>query len=127
MRRPSQQYSGTNPNRREHIMQRIPVYVVIPPRLLLLDVAGPLEVLRRANLVQAAVHFDVHYIGPSPSLRTSISLTVTGIEPLPERLPESAWVVLAGDVDEVMTSEAPTEPERPKSDFLNEEAIVRWL
>ena len=36
-------------------MQRILVYVVVPPRLLLLDVAGPLEVLRRANQVQAAV------------------------------------------------------------------------
>jgi transcriptional regulator GlxA family with amidase domain len=127
MKRLSQQNSRTNPNRRDHFMRRIPVYVVIPPRLLLLDVAGPLEVLRRANLIQAAVHFDVHYIGPSPSLRTSISLTVTGIEPLPDRLPESAWVVLAGDVDEVMMSEGPTDPERPKSDFLNEEAIIKWL
>jgi len=66
MRRLSQQSSRTNTNRREHFMRRIPVYVVIPPRLLLLDVAGPLEVLRRANLVQAAVYFDVRYIGPSP-------------------------------------------------------------
>src|ERR1700730_14050598 len=108
-------------------MRRIRVYVVIPPRLLLLDVAGPLEVLRRANLIQAAVHFDVHYIGPSPSLRTSISLTVPGIEPMPDRLPQSAWVVLAGDVDEVMMSEGPTGPERPKSDSIDEEAIVKWL
>src|SRR5882762_11609253 len=113
MRRLSQPNSRTNASRRERFVQRIPVYVVIPPRLLLLDVAGPLEVLRRANQVQAAVHFEVHYIGPSPSLQTSISLTITGIEPLPDLLPQSAWVVLAGDVDEVMMSEEPTGPERP--------------
>ena len=69
-------------------MQRIPVYVVLPPRLLLLDVAGPLEVLRRANHVQSGAYFDVRYIGPSPSMRTSISLTVTGIQPLPDVVPE---------------------------------------
>ena len=57
-------------------MQRILVYVVVPPRLLLLDVAGPLEVLRRANQVQAAVRFEVHYIGPSTSLQTSIGMTL---------------------------------------------------
>ncbi|WLS05232.1 hypothetical protein [Shinella oryzae] len=33
----------------------IPVFVVVPPRTLLLDVAGPMEVLRRANMEQAAV------------------------------------------------------------------------
>jgi len=32
--------------------RQIPVFVVLPPRLLLLDVAGPLEVLRQANRVQ---------------------------------------------------------------------------
>jgi len=123
----SRQNARTNTGRRDRLIQQIPVYVVIPPRLLLLDVAGPLEVLRRANQVQAMAYFDVHYIGPSPSLRTSISLTVTGIEPLPDLLPESAWVVLAGDVDEVMMCGSPTGPQRPKADAANEEAIVRWL
>lgn len=28
----------------------IPVYVVVPPYTLLMDVAGPVEVLRRANV-----------------------------------------------------------------------------
>src|SRR5262249_53208700 len=59
----------------------IPVYALLPPRLLLLDVAGPLEVLRRANELQDAVRFDVHYIGCAPSLCTSIGLTVAEIEP----------------------------------------------
>ena len=34
-------------------MKRIAVYVVLPERTLLLDVAGPLEVLRVANREQA--------------------------------------------------------------------------
>ena len=107
-------------------MQRIPVYVVLPPRLLLLDVAGPLEVLRRANHVQSGAYFDVRYIGPSPALRTSISLTVTGIQPLPDLVPEGSWIVLAGDVEEILRTEA-TAPDGSKTDGADEKAIVRWL
>src|SRR5712671_6684817 len=117
MGRHSQQNARANASRRERFVQRIAVYVVIPPRLLLLDVAGPLEVLRRANQVQSAVYFDVHYVGPSASLRTSISLTVTGIEPLPNLLPDRSWVVLTGDVDEVMMCGSPTGPEGPGADI----------
>src|SRR5512142_3367246 len=49
----------------EPAMQRIPVYVVLPPRLTLLDLAGPMEVLRRANVEQSDLRFDVHYMGAS--------------------------------------------------------------
>lgn len=45
------------------IVRVVPVYVVIPPRVLLLDVAGPLEVLRKANLEQHKLRFDVCYMG----------------------------------------------------------------
>jgi transcriptional regulator GlxA family with amidase domain len=105
--------------------RRIKVVVVVPPRLLLLDVAGPLEVLRRANQVQNAVHFDVQYIGPSPSLQTSVGLTISAIEPLPHALPRDAMVVLAGDVDEVMCRGAAAA--KSAADAVCEEAIVRWL
>ena len=108
-------------------MQRILVYVVVPPRLLLLDVAGPLEVLRRANHVQAAVRFEVRYIGPSSSLQTSIGMTLTAIEPLPDRVPEDALIVLAGDVDEVMMCGGGVGRERSTADADDEEAIVGWL
>src|ERR1700733_12004116 len=77
--------------------QQIPVFVVLPPRLLLLDIAGPLEVLRQANRVQGAVRFEVRYVGPSSDLLTSIGITVAAIEPLPDKLPPEAWIVLAGD------------------------------
>ena len=82
--------------------RQIPVYVVLPPRLLLLDIAGPLEVLRQANRVQTTVHFVVRYVGPRPSLLTSIGVTLNAIEPLPSKLPPEAWIVLAGDVEHVM-------------------------
>jgi transcriptional regulator GlxA family with amidase domain len=85
---------------------RVPVYVVLPPRTLLLDVAGPLDVLRRANMVQDRVRFDVRYIGAAKSVVSSIGLELAGIDPLPlaaaGELPANAMVVIAGSVDEIM-------------------------
>jgi len=37
------------------VRRRIPVLVVLPPRALLLDLAGPLEVLRVAGAAQDSV------------------------------------------------------------------------
>ena len=108
-------------------MRRVNVYVVMPPRLLLLDVAGPLEVIRRANQVQDDLLFEVRYVGPSATLRTSIDLTLTAIEPLPEVLPKGALVVLAGDVDQVMACSGHPAAGRSKSDADCERAIVDWL
>src|SRR5947209_8478491 len=78
---------------------KIPVYVVIPPRLLLLDVAGPVEVLRKANLEQSSVYFVVNYVGPAHSVGTSIGLAVSGISPLPMPLPDNALVMLGGSAE----------------------------
>jgi transcriptional regulator GlxA family with amidase domain len=108
-------------------MRRIPVYVVVPPRLLLLDVAGPLEVVRWANHVQEAVCFEVHYVGPSSSLQTSIGLTLAKIDPLPSEIPREALVLLAGDVEQVMKCGGQASPGRSKADAADEEAIVEWL
>ena len=90
----------------------VPVYVVLPPRTLLLDVAGPLDVLRRANMVQQRVQFDVRYIGPTKSVVSSIGLELTGIERLPRAgtLPANAIVVIAGSVDEIMRTSASAQP-----------------
>ena len=43
--------------------RNIEVWVVLPARVLLLDIAGPMEVLRRANAEQRALQFVVRYIG----------------------------------------------------------------
>jgi transcriptional regulator GlxA family with amidase domain len=107
--------------------QQISVFVVLPPRLLLLDIAGPLEVLRQASRVQGRVRFDVRYVGPSSELMTSIGITLTAIEPLPDKLPPEAWIVLAGDVENVMLSGGGTGPAKSGEDDADEEAIVDWL
>jgi transcriptional regulator GlxA family with amidase domain len=59
--------------------RRIPVYVVLPARTLLLDVAGPMEALRKANQLQSEVLFDVRYVGALPEVTSSIGLTIGGI------------------------------------------------
>ena len=107
--------------------RKIPVFVVIPPRLLLLDIAGPLEVLRQANRVQSAVHFAVRYIGPRPSLQTSIGISLSQIEPLPAALPPETWVVLAGDVEQVMLCGGGMGSGKSSEDADDEDAIVAWL
>jgi transcriptional regulator GlxA family with amidase domain len=108
-------------------IRRIPVFVVVPPRPLLLDIAGPLEVLRQANRVQDSVLFDVRYVGPRSSLQTSIGVSLSAIEPLPEELPAQSWVVLAGDVEHVMLCGGGTGPGKSPADAAAEEAIVSWL
>jgi len=105
----------------------IPVYVVLPPRLLLLDVAGPLEVLRRANELQKAVRFEVHYVGCTSSLRTSIGLTVTEIAPLPTQLPAGAWLLVCGEVDQVMGTAAQRAVRQREADAWQEQSMVGWL
>ncbi len=108
-------------------MPTIPVYVVLPPRLTLLDIAGPMEVLRRANLEQTDVRFDVRYVGPSATVLTSIGIPVSSIEPLPPLLPDEAMIVLAGDVDDVLMCAGRTDRGRSKMDSVHQASIVEWL
>jgi transcriptional regulator GlxA family with amidase domain len=83
--------------------------------------------VRWANHVQTAVRFEVHYVGPSSSLQTSIGLTLTKIDPLPEKLPLGALVVLAGDVEQVIVPGGQTKLEGSKADAADEASIVEWL
>jgi transcriptional regulator GlxA family with amidase domain len=108
-------------------MRYIPVHVVLPPRVLLLDVAGPLEVLRRANQLQSAVRFEVHYVAPSAEVQSSIGLSLNAIESLPDSLPDEAWVVVAGDVEDAMSPGGSPSALRVKADAADERAIVAWL
>ena len=103
--------------------QIIPVFVVIPPRVLLLDVAGPMEVLRKANSEQSEVRFDVSYIGPAPEVASSIGLTISGMAPLPETLPDNALIVIFGNSDMPLCG-----PLSDRSqDAAQEIEIVAWL
>ena len=105
-------------------MKSIPVYVVLLQRTLLLDAAGPLEVLRAANRDQQDVRFVVHYVGPESSIISSIGLTLAKIEPLPKTLPDGAMVVLSGGVDYIMM---PGVQVVPRKDGHSETAVVKWL
>ena len=102
--------------------RRIDVYVVLPPRTLLLDVAGPIEVLRRANLIQGMVRFHVRYVAPTRTLRTSIGLDVSGIEPLPRQMAKNAMVVIGGNADTLLDGSI-AQP----ADAQHEAKIVDWL
>jgi transcriptional regulator GlxA family with amidase domain len=101
----------------------IPLYVVIPPRPLLLDLAGPLEVVRRANVEQARVRFEVHHVGPRRALMTSIGVTLADIAPLPRALPADAMVLVSGNVT-TLTMREDRDAARDRDD---EAAIVGWL
>jgi len=100
----------------------IVVYVVLTPRTLLLDVAGPMEVLRRANLLQERVHFDVRYVSPARKLRTSIGVTLADIAGLPRVLPGEAMVVVGGSADTLIDGAGAT-----PGDAGHEAEIVAWL
>jgi transcriptional regulator GlxA family with amidase domain len=105
-------------------IRRIPVFVVLPPQTMLLDVAGPCEVLRAANRQQSKVCFDVHYVGASSSIATSIGLGLEGVDPLPESVPDNAMVVVVGSVEEPMqTVNQPSRRERASG----KATIVQWL
>ena len=97
--------------------RRIPVLVVLPPRALLLDLAGPLEVLRVANDAQQAVAFDVAYTAPQPATRCSVGLVLSGADPLPAAVEDGAVVLVPGS-----SRAAPT-----AHHAQDEAAIVAWL
>jgi transcriptional regulator GlxA family with amidase domain len=103
-------------------LRTVPVCVVLPPRLLLLDLAGPLEVLRRANLIQSELRFEVRYVGASPALLSSIGLTLGAIEPLPDELPRDAMVIVPGNVDQMIDGGTAT-----AADAAADARIVEWL
>lgn len=71
----------------------VPVLFVLLPNVLMLDLAGPAEVLRLAAQVDdpAAVDFDLQYVSPVATLHTSIGLPLTGLAPLPPTLAPAPW------------------------------------
>ncbi len=78
----------------------IDVLFLVMPETLLLDLAGPAEVLRLANQQLAArgraPAFALRFISARTEATTSIGLQIAHLEPLPASLPAGAWVVLLG-------------------------------
>ncbi|MGH1587202.1 GlxA family transcriptional regulator [Methylobacterium phyllosphaerae] len=102
--------------------RRIAVLVVLPPRALLLDIAGPLEVLRIADAVQNRAGFAVTYAAPQRLTHSSIGLDLGGAGPLPEAIADGTVVLLPGSATRSLGIEPDSE-----ADAAAEAAIVAWL
>ncbi len=78
----------------------IDLLFVIAPHSLLLDIAGPAEAFRLANLHRHAQglppRFRLGYTGPTAAVSTSVGLGLVDLAPLPDRLRTPTWVVLVG-------------------------------
>jgi len=101
----------------------IDVWVILPARVLLLDIAGPMEVLRRANAEQQAVEFNVHYIGSNQHVGSSVGILLADIAPFPASLPDEAMIVIPGSADKICFAEDAPEAAIRR----DEQAIVDWL
>jgi transcriptional regulator GlxA family with amidase domain len=78
----------------------IDLLFVIAPHALLLDIAGPAEAFRLANLHLDArglpPRFRLRFAGPERAPPSSVGLTLADLEPLPPIGATPTWVVLAG-------------------------------
>lgn len=78
----------------------IDLLFVIAPHSMLLDIAGPAEAFRLANLHRArrglSPRFRLRFSGSMPTVPTSVGLSISGLEPLPPCLSSPTWVVLVG-------------------------------
>ncbi|CAI1122235.1 GlxA family transcriptional regulator [Serratia quinivorans] len=69
------------------------VYFLMLPQVLSLDVSGPAETLRLAG------QFSLHYISPVPQVTCSVGMTLSQLQPLPDRLEDGAILVVPGVSD----------------------------
>ena len=78
----------------------IDVLFVIASHSLLLDIAGPAEAFRLANLHRAEIgqepRFTLRFAGPDPTVQSSVGLALAALEPLPDVLRGPTWVVPVG-------------------------------
>jgi transcriptional regulator GlxA family with amidase domain len=78
----------------------IDVLFVVPPHSLLLDIAGPAEAFRLADLNRVMrglpSRFHLRFAGPAPTAPSSVGLALAELEPLPPHLSAPTWVVLVG-------------------------------
>jgi transcriptional regulator GlxA family with amidase domain len=90
------------------------IYLVLTPNVLMLDYAGPAEALRMARDMGAPI--ALHTCGPQAHIPTSLSTSLSGLEPLPAQLPPHSLVLIVGNSNEVV-------------DYATEVAqqVVQWL
>jgi transcriptional regulator GlxA family with amidase domain len=91
----------------------IDVYFVVLPNTVLLDLAGPAEAFRIANktvrqqsLQNGVDKFQMHFVGPTSELNSSVGLSLANIRALPKQFNDEAeetWVVLLGLPGDIST------------------------
>ncbi len=75
-----------------------PVYFVLMPGTLLVDLAGPADAVRLANRFQRDVRFATTFVAPSPVISTSVGLTIADLSPLPASVPDNAMIIVCGTI-----------------------------
>jgi len=99
----------------------VPVLVVVPPRALLLDLAGPLEVLRRSALTPGSrLGYAMHYAGPDERVISSVGLELSGIAALPDVVAPGSIILVSGNASALPGLDV-------RRDAMGEQAIVDWL
>ena len=71
------------------------VVFVLLPRIVLLDLAGPADAFRNAEL-RLPGSYRLRFVAPQPTLPAAVGLQFSGLEPLPERLAPETILVLIG-------------------------------
>ena len=98
----------------------IDVIFVMLPNTLALDWAGPAEAFRIANQSLARMkkpaQFRLRFVGPVAQAESSVGLYWSGIEPLPVKLGDCAWLVLMGYPDEAR-----------EKNLRAKREVTRWL
>lgn len=78
----------------------VDVWFIVLPDTLLLDLAGPAEAFRIANQQLGyqgrAPLWRLRHAGPAPQASSSVGLTLSDLEPLPEHFERPSWVFLLG-------------------------------
>jgi transcriptional regulator GlxA family with amidase domain len=104
--------------------REIPVVAVLPPCISFLDLGGPIDVLRRANIEQNEIDFRVRFVGVTRSINSAFGIDLHSVEPLPSSLPDDAIVIVFGNVDRPSGWGRPANRE---TDAQDKDAIVHWL
>jgi len=82
-----------------------PIYFLVLPNTMLLDFAGTAESFRVA--AEFGARFELRYVAPSSQAPSSLGLTLGGLEPLPDTLPEGAIVLVPGVVKSAQDYQLP--------------------
>jgi transcriptional regulator GlxA family with amidase domain len=102
------------------LRELIDVLFVVPQDALMLDIAGPAEAFRLANLHRRVLglpqRFRLRYAGASSTVRTSVGVMMVELEELPTHLTGRTWVVVVGQAGDLAALPTPVN-----------RATARWL